>query len=286
MHPAIGHSLLCLAPCYRAPRSGPSRAGAHLANMLTQAEESPLKALVTLLALLAYGATALASASQDPRLARDAQSPEWLAAVGRLEVPGHRREQGEERHHIERCSATLVSPAGAARAEHIVTAWHCLEWYDDLSQPIVFSVAAATGEVLQRTARPLASGGSMAADWAVLRLLQPVPLDRTWRALAVDRQTATPRSTLWMAGYSREAAAGQEGTRLTYHPDCRVTTDRGPVRDTDCRASKGASGGAVIRLDPRGGPHLTGVISAGDGVAMTRFVPVTAFVTALPSSLR
>lgn len=226
------------------------------------------------------------TAMDDPRLAADADSPEWLVAVGRLQVPGHRHEEGEEYHHIERCSATLVSRPGASQADHIITAWHCLEWYDDLSQPIQFTLSGKTRQVLQRSARPLKSGGAMDEDWALLRLLQPIPLGGEWLALPLDRKSATRHSSLWMAGYSRKVSIGAQGTLLTYHADCRVTAESGPLRDTDCRADKGASGGAVIRLDSRGNAHLAGIISAGDGQSMTRYVPIARFVSALPADLR
>lgn len=255
---------------------------------MTQLEESPLKRCLKCLTLILCTVSPLpATAVDDPRLAREPGSPAWLGAVGKLRVPGHRREAGEERHHIERCSATLVSRPGAAQAEFILTAWHCLEWYDDLSQPILFSLAANTGAVLQRPVRPLASGGDMAADWALLRLQDAVSLDGPWRALPLDSApTGDAADGLWMAGYSRSAPAGERGARLTYHPGCRVTRAEGPWTDTDCRADKGASGGAVVRLDSRGGAHLTGVISAGNGSDMTRFVPVAAFAASLPVSLR
>jgi len=255
---------------------------------LAQLEESPLKRCLTCLFLALCSLSPLpATAVDDPRLARAPGSPAWLGAVGKLRVPGHRREGGEERHHIERCSATLVSQPGAARAEFILTAWHCLEWYDDLSQPILFTLSANTGTGLQRTVRPLASGGDMAADWALLRLQEAVPLDGPWRALPLDGGRAGAEvGSLWMAGYSRSAPAGEGGARLTYHPGCRITRAEGAWTDTDCRADKGASGGAVVRLDSRGGAHLTGVISAGNGSDMTRFVPVAAFAASLPVSLR
>lgn len=238
-----------------------------------------------LLALLTGIPLTSASPSEDPRRDWDYRSHDWLIAVGRLEVPGHRRVDGEARHHTERCSATLVSAPGAARAEHIVTAWHCLEWYDDLSQPILFSLDAGGGQTLQRTAHRLASGGSMASDWAVLRLLEPVDLRRPWQALALESSESGPAGIVWMAGFSRDAGAGQAGRTLSYHAGCRITATTDRLLDTDCRAARGASGGAVIRLAPDGQARLAGVISAGNSQDLTRFVPVSQFARRLPATL-
>lgn len=261
----------------------PGRSGQHV----DPAEGiSPLRALLPFIALLflAQGRADPVTA-EDPRLSWDRVAPAWLAAVGQLRVPGHRRRDGEEQHHVERCSATLVSQPGAGRAEYIVTAWHCLEWYDDLSQPILFTLHPGQGAAVQRSARPLASGGTMAEDWAILRLQQPIPA-RQVVGLSLEPAGVGPQHPLWMAGYSRDVEPGAGGKVLSYHPNCRVTGREGLLLETNCRAYKGASGGAVIRLDERGTPRLSGVISAGNGTDISRFVPVASFASALPGPLR
>lgn len=261
----------------------PTRSGQHVDPVKGI---SPLKPLLPFVALLfLVPGHAEPPGADDPRLPRDGTSPAWLTAVGQLHVPGHRRRDGEEEHHVERCSATLVSQPGATRSEYIVTAWHCLEWYDDLSQTILFTLHPDPGMPLQRSARPLASGGAMAEDWAVLKLQRPVPAGRV-RGLPLDLESAATRSPLWMAGYSRDVGTGADGKVLSYHPNCHVTGTQGLLMDTNCRAYKGASGGAVIRLDESGTPRLNGVISAGNGADISRFVPVTSFARALPATLR
>ncbi|MBN7796316.1 trypsin-like serine peptidase [Parahaliea mediterranea] len=219
----------------------------------------------------------------DPRRAyREGHSPAWLRAVGRLVVPGIRYENGRRRHHTERCSATLVSSGGAA--ETIVTAWHCLEYYEDLSQRIVFQLATNAGDTVEIEATRLADGGGMDADWAILRLQRPVAGAQA-PALAPLTSAADPALDLVMAGFSRDEGIGQRGGQLSYDPACRITDRQATYMDSDCRAYKGASGGAVIQLSASGVPQLAGVISQGDGAGLSRFIPVAAFRASLRAQL-
>lgn len=219
----------------------------------------------------------------DPRQAyREGHSPAWLRAVGRLVVPGIRYENGRRRHHTERCSATLVGTGGPA--ETIVTAWHCLEYYEDLSQRIVFQLATSAGDTLEIEATRLADGGGMDADWAILRLHRPVRGTQA-PALAPRTSGADPTLDVVMAGFSRDEGIGQRGSLLSYDPACRITGRRNSYMDSDCRAHKGASGGAVIQLTAGGVPQLAGVISQGDGAGLSRFIPVATFRTSLRAQL-
>ena len=96
-------------------------------------------------AALLWLAGAVTTLAADPREVWDGQSRPWLASVGKLTVPGTRIEDGYNRHYIEDCSATLVRSPGAASADVIVTAWHCLADYRDLSKPILFTLRAGGG---------------------------------------------------------------------------------------------------------------------------------------------
>ena len=236
------------------------------------------------LVLLAAGATA-GEPGGDPRQVYSAAAPPWMAAVGRLDVPGSRFQEGRHTHHREECSATLVARGSSRAADTIVTAWHCLEFYDDLSRPITFTLLPGLAGEVAREAYRLADGGGMHADWAILRLYRPVTT-RTVAPLTVAAAAADRHRPLVMAGYSRDDGLGDGGRRLTFDPACRVTAEAAGRTDTDCRAHKGASGGAVIQLSEQGEPQLMGVISSGDGVGTSAFVPVTRFRAALTLHLR
>lgn len=225
--------------------------------------------------------TALAT---DDRAQFNADSPPWLSAVGRLHVPGQRREDGHLRHHIETCSATLVSGSNAQHAQLILTAWHCLEFYRDLSRPIRFSLPEAIPDWSTR-ASLLEQGGDIQGDWALLRLAEPVPPSRA-AGLSVDTELDPgPGLGVIMAGYSRDAGIGARGERLSYDAHCRVTGREYWWVNTDCTAFKGASGGAVVSNENQTRPQLIGVISQGDGERTSTFVPAIRFRAALQAHL-
>ena len=162
----------------------------------------------------------------------------------------------------------------------MVTAWHCLENYRDLSRPISFSARGNAGELLSRQAYRLADGGGMQGDWAILRLYRPIDRDKL-TALAVHPQQADPSQLITMAGYSRDDGLGQNGEQLTYDASCRITAQAQEGNDSDCLAYKGASGGAVIQMSASGQPLYAGVISRGNSAGVSIYVPVTRFRSVL-----
>ncbi len=221
------------------------------------------------------------TANDEPRqIFRDGESPAWLRAVGTLIVPGIRYENGYRRHHTERCSATLISDRAGTATDIIVSAWHCVDYYDDLSQVIRFELASADGTYTVIPARLLNDGGSIDADWAILRLARPVTatVAPSLQPLAAPVQL---ESSLVMAGFSRDKGLGAGGSHLTYDSNCRVTALFRDHTDSNCRAHKGASGGAVIQVSEQGKPSFAGVISQGDGESLSRFIPVSVFKQAL-----
>ena len=240
---------------------------------------TPYYARPWLLAALSLCCTSVGvQAGTDGRVRFGASSPDWLRAVGQLQVPGIKYESGRRRHYTERCSATLVETTSTVSANTIVTAWHCLEFYRDLTHNIVFTLLPDAEEPIRIEAVPVSDGGSMEADWAILRLRQAVPRNRI-QALSLHSQQADPTLPLVMAGYSRDAGIGTSGDSLSYDPACRIThTGPGNTshRDSDCRAFKGASGGAVIQFSG-GEPLLSGVISEGNSADLSRFVPALVF---------
>jgi len=219
-------------------------------------------------------------ASADPRQVYSAAAPQWLRAVGKLQVPGSKYSAGSREHLLEDCSATLVARAPGQPADTIITAWHCLAHYNDLSKPIVFTLLPGQPGKLQREAYRLADGGGMYADWALLRLRQSVPAAQV-AAMAIDPGGADPARSIAMAGYSRDEGIGEGGRRLSFDPACLITARAPTSSASDCRAHKGASGGAVMQLSVTGTPMLSGVISEGDGAGLSTFVPVAAFRSAI-----
>lgn len=214
--------------------------------------------------------------SADPRQVFSAQSSPWLRAVGKLQVPGQRYRNGHSSHYLEDCSATLVSNATQHNANTIITAWHCLELYNDLSKPILFTARANSGEPLEREAFRLADGGGMHADWAILRLRRPIRSEQIV-ALNIHPNIADSGRPVTMAGYSNDSGIGDSGQALTFDPACVIATQRRGLGDTNCMAHKGASGGAVIQLSSSAEPLLCGVISQGNGEGRSTFVPVSEF---------
>ncbi|MFV0476602.1 MAG: trypsin-like serine peptidase [Parahaliea sp.] len=205
----------------------------------------------------------------------EGQSPRWLGAIGQLVIPGIRYQNGYSQHHTEYCSATLINPKPAMASDIIITAWHCLEFYTDLSQTITFHLSTnKPAQVFE--ARRLQDGGGMDADWAILRLSRAVSISEA-PALTPDSTTAETGVELVMAGYSRDAGLGQGGQRLTYDNNCQVTAMTAGNSDSNCLAYKGASGGAVVRYSNSGDALFTGVISEGNSSGLSRFVPLPVF---------
>ena len=219
-------------------------------------------------------------AGADTRQVYSEQAPTWLRAVGRLQVPGSKYIEGRRRHHREDCSATLVTRRAAENFHTIVTAWHCLEFYNDVSKPIVFSLTSIGGTRLTREAYRLAQGGSMSADWAILRLYNPVSAG-TANAVTISDGRADPERAITMAGFSRDDGKGAHGEQLTFDASCKITGQQRATSDSNCWAFKGASGGAVVQVSAGGTPQLTGVVSQGDGAGLSTYVPVNAFRSAL-----
>jgi hypothetical protein len=224
-------------------------------------------------------------AAPDAREVYTKNSPGWLRAVGKLQVPGQRVQAGQRQHHLEDCSATLVSSRTNARVDTIITAWHCLEYYKDLSKRITFTLVTDSPEPFTSEVYRLADGGSMEADWAIMRLYQPVPVEHAY-PLKVHPGRADKGTSIVMAGFSSDDNLGQYGQLLTYDPQCRITLQASSTSDSDCRALKGSSGGAVVQISESGEARLSGVISQGNGLGVSTFTPVAGFRSAISRHLR
>lgn len=234
-------------------------------------------ATLSMLCILLLSST---TESADSRQVFSSESSPWLRAVGKLQVPGQRYRDGHRSHYMEDCSATLVSNTTQHDANIIITAWHCIELYSDLSKPILFTALTRSGEPVKREALRLADGGGMHADWAILRLRRNISSQQII-ALNVHPHIADSDRTVTMAGYSRDSGLGDSGETLTFDPACVIYHQQRSLGDTDCMAHKGASGGAVIQLSKSAEPLLCGVISQGNGEGRSTFVPVSKFRNAI-----
>lgn len=213
------------------------------------------------------------------------QSPVWLAAVGKLDVPGSRYRDGRRSHYREDCSGTLLTSGPGRPADTVLTAWHCLEYYDDLSRAIVFTLLPGSRQPISREAYRVADGGGMHADWALLKLHQPIATTDV-EGLQAHPGRADAGLPITMAGFSGDAGLGADGNILTYHSECRITRQDHRESESDCEAHKGASGGAVIQLSADGRVQLSGVISRGDSQSLSIYVPVVGFRGSLNRYLR
>ena len=235
---------------------------------------------LTLVCTLAIAPALAGPAHAERRLPVASDAPVWLQAVGRLDIPTSRVEDGRRRHYDERCSGTLLAPPEGGEARFVLSAWHCLEYYTDLSRDIRFELTGPAGQSLRSQARAVASGGGMAADWALLELAPPIPAGLGATA-ELDPRALAPGAHLAMAGFSGDPGLGAGGEQLTYDPDCRVTGASGADRLTDCVAFKGASGGGAFH-----GGRLVGVLSRGDSRGRSIYVPAARFLPAVNRRLR
>ncbi|MEM1403997.1 MAG: serine protease [Pseudomonadota bacterium] len=190
----------------------------------------------------------------------DGVSTTAIAAVGQLLVPAIRYENGYARHYNERCSATAVSQ-GDRDAEFLLSAWHCLEDYRDLSKPLTFELSSG----FRSPVRVVASGESMSNDWILLKLAKPAP-----DAVEIAENTSLEGTELVMAGYPRDHNAEDQGPVTV---SCRQRGIEVEDFGSDCVLQKGASGGAVFNDEGQ----IVGVISRGDGESVSIFVPVSRF---------
>ncbi|MCZ6829417.1 MAG: serine protease [Gammaproteobacteria bacterium] len=230
-----------------------------------------MRIVICLLLIIALEAHA------DARQIFSPDSPTWMAAVGKLEVPGQKWENGDTSNYDEHCTATLIGSGFDRDSHYILSAWHCLEYYRDLSKPILFSLPRAG---ITREAFIVASGGGMSADWALLRLRRPVSLQQAQPLPAYGAAKSDAQATLTMAGYSADENLGQAGAVLTYDAQCQQLATTANLVTTDCTAFKGASGGPVV-VRTGNSVQILGVISAGDSRSRSLYVPTRLFVSTL-----
>ena len=225
------------------------------------------------LSITLLGAHHVDAQTTDPRTPLPAYTRPWHEAIGHLQVPITRFEGSRRRHFTEHCSATSVTPGPHPI---FVTAWHCLDGYDGLLRPMLLTI----GQREPVPMRVLASGGSMSADWALLRAERPIE-DLHWISLSADPlHVGTKVSAAGIAPIesSSDQAAGVPSTqrRLLIHSECEVTDTKSNNGISNCVARPGASGGAILSRTHSGSVRLSGVISAGDGESVVLYYPADA----------
>lgn len=204
-----------------------------------------------------------------------------LQTVGRLLVPNVRYENGYAKHFDERCSATLVSlRANAPQSRFILSAWHCVEHYRDLSRTLMFTRPGAAA----RSARIVASGGNMQNDWALLKLDKPLPNPMFINDTGMRMRMQSDTPNLVMAGFPKDQPQALSPVLVS---GCTNTGFAGDDLRSSCVITRGASGGAVFAKSdtPNGDLILVGVISRGDSESISIYVPVARFRSRLASYL-
>jgi len=216
---------------------------------------------------LAYSVTALGEATADPRAPIQAHADPWHSAIGQLEVPVTRVEHGYTRHYTEHCTAVAVT---AGPNPLILSAWHCVEGYRSLIEPIQLRMSGQRSPI---SVQLVASGGSMEQDWAVFRPTAPLS-GASW--IPVSAQALSHDMAVMAAGFTEYAAppgAGPRPRSLVTHRTCRITDSTQMPVASDCIAKQGASGGAILRRTQSGSLRVIGIISAGDGESVSLFYP-------------
>jgi len=174
-------------------------------------------------------------------------------AVVPIEVPLLRLTEGYPSHHIEDCSGTLL----ATEPPLILTAWHCFDGGQDLTRP---AKARISGQWIPL--KTIASGGSMAADWALLEVASDKPTQQLKGLGLVSRVPATEApAAVSVAGYRKYATETTVKRTLVIDENCDVIERSEGWLVTSCNAEAGSSGGPAVASASQG-IVVTGVISA------------------------
>ena len=210
----------------------------------------------------------------DNRLSAADHPAAWQDALVKLSIPVKRWQAGQQRHFIEDCTGTQIAGRSGTM---ILTAWHCVEGFTDLTKTI--SATTRQGQIFE--AQVSATGNSMASDWAILKISNDDRTSIQKIHLKLAKTTVTAGQNIVMAGYSGDPHLGEHGRALTFDPNCEIgqTPETAQAIFTNCTAFKGASGGPTLLLE--GGEYkVLGVISAGDGSGLSLFAPISSSLRA------
>jgi len=196
--------------------------------------------------------------------ASETEPQSWQSAVVSLRVPTRRLVNGERSHHEELCSGTVISH----KPTTVLTAWHCFDGYDDLSNPPMVLING-----LWHQGRLRQHGKSMQADWAILTVkgnhdVSRVNIDTSSQYLQLGRK-------IIVAGFDKTDAGERQ---LIIEHDCTIAALAEQWISSDCSAKRGASGGPILVRD---GPTIAviGVISALRNEWELLFAPIRGIST-------
>jgi len=196
--------------------------------------------------------------------ASETEPQSWQSAVVSLRVPTRRLVNGERSHHEEICSGTVISH----KPTTVLTAWHCFDGYDDLSNPPMVLING-----LWHQGRLRQHGKSMQADWAILTVkgnhdVSRVNIDTSSQYLQLGRK-------IIVAGFDKTDAGERQ---LIIEHDCTIAALAEQWISSDCSAKRGASGGPILVRD---GPTIAviGVISALRNEWELLFAPIRGIST-------
>ena len=204
----------------------------------------------------------LSTAQSSAEVMRQGTHRAALSAVVRLTVPLQRNDGVHSYHVTEDCSGTLVDRESGM----IVTAWHCFDGSMDLTQPPKVWLEGAWQEV-----RLGVNGGEMNSDWAIVYLVRPNILENY--AMAYGDDALMPGAEVIMSGYQRDGSA-DTAQWIQATTSCVIIRHGKYWSETDCQLERGASGGAVMRLEG-GRMRFIGVISAKSSGGGVLFVPLS-----------
>ena len=199
----------------------------------------------------------------------------WQRALFPLRIPVTRLIEGRMRHFTEHCTAVAVTPGPNSL---FVSAWHCFEDYRSTITPIqLIDPDTATPVPI----RLLETGGSMQEDWALLTPDPPLSID-SWIPISdTPHHIGQPLIAVGFAPQPDQTGDDAVQRYLLADIACSVIDADIHPPASDCVAKKGASGGAMIALTDSGSARLQGIISAGDGEAVSYFYPAPSLIRRL-----
>ena len=139
---------------------------------------------------------------------------------------------------------TARPPASPGPHPIFVTAWHCLDGYDALLRPMLLTI----GQREPVPMRVLASGGSMSADWALLRADEPIE-DLHWISSAQIRCMSAQKSALLALPPSRAHQIRRQACHQ-HNADCSSTPSVRSLIRTAITASPIALRALALRAAP------------------------------------
>ena len=226
------------------------------------------------LAAALFSAT-MTALGADPRAPLPEHVGGWQRALFPLSIPVTRLTEGRMRHFTEHCTAVAVTPGPNSI---FVSAWHCFEHYRSTILPIQLVNPYTVTPIPMKL---LESGGSMQEDWALLTPVSSLTVD-TWIPISTTRHHIG--QPLIAAGFAPQPnQSGDEAVERYLLADAACAVINGSTHPpaSDCVARKGASGGAIIALTDSGSARLQGIISAGDGEAVSYFYPAPLLIRRL-----